>query len=769
MGKGNKSKANIQRNVDNLSSFIEGVSVKKGITQRELAYGILVALIEYLVQDIKEDKNNHLEIFQKYTEDSKTLNITNMNDAHHKYEGNVKKTSKLTIKSKGKKNTREDEENLEKTKLILYRLKLLQIFDFDESERVALVNGNVYNSDSDREGDNFIKDFIKHINNACVVRDNDPCVMNVEDMKFIFTSCINHKAFEKYIKNTMNTLLNISVNDEYQGLLDIIYQCGVSPILNRHMIIALIQNKNQETCLLVIKTVKPKMLGEIANYQIICLLVQNDFFDCIKPLKTYLDCVQRDGKTALHLAVEENQVKVVEFLLKSGVDVNKTTQDGDSALHIAVRKKNKEALAELLEFEKLQIDIKAQNGFTPLHTAAGEGSNMEVIRRLLDKRIELLFDREESSNTALHIAAGYGHKNNLIALIACSGQENAQKIINLQNDKNETPLFIASARGHHDIVKILLTHGADTSLSDSSGNTALHVAAISGHVQVVKQVLLSSTASKVANKKNTAGNTPLFCAITSREPGVITQLFPITSKVCEIKNNNEEGILHVAVASDDLASVECVLGLIKKSNLGNNIIKALLLKKNKAGKTLLHVAVHLKNFDILQLICKWMKEYCTRSEFQEIVNTKDCESKTPFDYINVLDPSEDDIRNFLKNKGAKNGCDIPEQKPYIPKMTYKSGGALVGLSIGLVLIVGMDCFIEGLFPGIFFNMYYSMISASVSIILLCICIGVGYYLGNQCHMENKEHQYKMNSVTASSVSLNQVIQELQATSFHGKV
>ena len=102
-------------------------------------------------------------------------------------------------------------------------------------------------------------------------------------------------------------------------------------------------------------------------------------------------------------------------------------------------------------------------------------------------------------------------------------------------------------------------------------------------------------------------------------------------------------------------------------------------------------------------------------------------------------------------------------------MTYKSGGALVGLSIGLVLIVGMDCFIEGLFPGIFFNMYYSMISASVSIILLCICIGVGYYLGNQCHMENKEHQYKMNSVTASSVSLNQVIQELQATSFHGKV
>lgn len=61
--------------------------------------------------------------------------------------------------------------------------------------------------------------------------------------------------------------------------------------------------------------------------------------------------------------------------------------------------------------------------------------------------------------------------------------------------------------GHIDIVKLLLTHGADVKVQDSDGNTAAHRAGQNCHLDIVN--LLLQTDQTLANCLNNRGQTPL--------------------------------------------------------------------------------------------------------------------------------------------------------------------------------------------------------------------------------------------------------------------
>lgn len=53
-------------------------------------------------------------------------------------------------------------------------------------------------------------------------------------------------------------------------------------------------------------------------------------------------------------------------------------------------------------------------------------------------------------------------------------------------------LFILSALGHEQVVKLLLRRGADEFHQDNDGNTALHKAVQNNHQNVIKLLLDSS-------------------------------------------------------------------------------------------------------------------------------------------------------------------------------------------------------------------------------------------------------------------------------------
>ena len=76
--------------------------------------------------------------------------------------------------------------------------------------------------------------------------------------------------------------------------------------------------------------------------------------------------------------------------------------------------------------------------------------------------------------------------------------------------------------------RLLLAAGCDKDKADKDGDTPLHVAAAEGHEEVVRQ-LLAACFDK--DKANDGGMTPLFCAAQEGHEGVVRELL---SSFCDV-------------------------------------------------------------------------------------------------------------------------------------------------------------------------------------------------------------------------------------------
>ena len=110
------------------------------------------------------------------------------------------------------------------------------------------------------------------------------------------------------------------------------------------------------------------------------------------------------------------------------------------------------------------------------------------------------FDLEE---TPLHVASRRGHADIAQLLLEHGADRNAQ------NNKSHTPLHLSSDCGHVAVVRILLDHGADKEAQDIFGRNPLSDASARGHAEVA-QVLLEHGAD--VNTKDSFNRTPLYYA-----------------------------------------------------------------------------------------------------------------------------------------------------------------------------------------------------------------------------------------------------------------
>ncbi|PPS03815.1 hypothetical protein GOBAR_AA16852 [Gossypium barbadense] len=138
----------------------------------------------------------------------------------------------------------------------------------------------------------------------------------------------------------------------------------------------------------------------------------------------------------------------------------------------------------------LQTNRKGQ---TPLHIVARYGCSTTVkllIKSHADGDIEnlgmdelkavreMLRLKDEESNTALHVAARYGHVGVVQALLELEEPDFPYSV----NKNHETPLYLAAEGGYGRSVTILLDKWKSTVHGGPHGRTALHAAVMSGDV-----------------------------------------------------------------------------------------------------------------------------------------------------------------------------------------------------------------------------------------------------------------------------------------------
>lgn len=232
-----------------------------------------------------------------------------------------------------------------------------------------------------------------------------------------------------------------------------------------------------------------------------------------------------------------------------------------------VAKLNKEMFAYLKEkdwenaFKKIEegadVNGKDEKGRTPAFYCV-ENGNFTILSNL-DSAGKSKVDPNAVDNSGmslLHCAVLKKQESIITYLLkvrACTPRTQIEKT-------GATPLYDAARMGTYDMVKSLVTYGADPTVATKAGLTPLHQAAARGNLDMVKD-LVQAGADVNAIAEN--GRTPVFYAAARGKASTVNFLL---EKKAEINLADKDGMtpLHCAAASGNVALVKFLVS--KKAN-----------------------------------------------------------------------------------------------------------------------------------------------------------------------------------------------------------
>lgn len=186
-------------------------------------------------------------------------------------------------------------------------------------------------------------------------------------------------------------------------------------------------------------------------------------------------------------SIRAGDARAVERMLDENPALASATDSaGLPAITVAAYHRKPE-IAALLESRGAKFDI---------HSAALAGK-IDELRRLAASAPETLNSMSPDGWTPLHLAAFFGSRECVEALIEAGAKINERSENTMQN----MPLHAAAAGRHAEIVRILLERGAWVNARQHGGWTALHAAAQNGDVALAN-LLIAAGADVTARADN---------------------------------------------------------------------------------------------------------------------------------------------------------------------------------------------------------------------------------------------------------------------------
>jgi ankyrin repeat protein len=178
----------------------------------------------------------------------------------------------------------------------------------------------------------------------------------------------------------------------------------------------------------------------------------------------------RFGFTPLYFAISNNNVEMVRRLLKSGAAVNAKDKTGQTALVWAIRS-NQPALAKILISRDAELNSKTVAGKAPERRPPGAGGGSHGTGIVRGGWPDRGYQGEASGGLSpLLFAARDGRLEAAKLLVE------AHADVNQPDANNIPPLMMAITNNHFDVAKFLLENGADPKAVDPWGRTPLWTA-----------------------------------------------------------------------------------------------------------------------------------------------------------------------------------------------------------------------------------------------------------------------------------------------------
>lgn len=227
------------------------------------------------------------------------------------------------------------------------------------------------------------------------------------------------------------------------------------------LLLELIQMAIESRMQALAKLVIRKSMHVVFNYKMLAsLAISSDHLAAEMMLEDSRET--RDPSSIQELllsATKEGHTRVVELILKKGVDPNVKDKVNATPLHWAAWSGNTPTMALLLK-EGAKVDAKDRSMETPLHWAA-KADRVAAITLLLQVHANI-YSEDELGRTPLHEAARHGQKA-AIKLLLESGAK-----INSKDKRDMTPLDLARRAGDIGSVNLLLERGAVRAVTNTT-------------------------------------------------------------------------------------------------------------------------------------------------------------------------------------------------------------------------------------------------------------------------------------------------------------
>nr|XP_018668743.1 ankyrin repeat domain-containing protein 17 isoform X3 [Ciona intestinalis] len=232
---------------------------------------------------------------------------------------------------------------------------------------------------------------------------------------------------------------------------------------------------------------------------------------------------EQSNKRSLVEACSEGDVGTVRALLCEGRSANETTEDGESLLSLACS-------AGYYELAEVLLSV-------PPYTHESQYLTCDAGYQLGNK-------------INSHFLSVLNQQLTKVLLTMHANVEDC-------GAKGEcTPLMEASSGGYSDIVRLLLSHGADVNATSNTGNTALTYACCGGYEDVVR-LLVDAGAELECHNEN--GHTPLMEAASGGHVAVAEVLLARGAGINTHSNEFKESALTLACYKGHLQMVRFLL------------------------------------------------------------------------------------------------------------------------------------------------------------------------------------------------------------------
>eukprot|EP00163_Fabomonas_tropica_P030734 TRINITY_DN7081_c0_g1_i2.p1 TRINITY_DN7081_c0_g1~~TRINITY_DN7081_c0_g1_i2.p1 ORF type:complete len:1308 (+),score=122.01 TRINITY_DN7081_c0_g1_i2:275-4198(+) len=260
-----------------------------------------------------------------------------------------------------------------------------------------------------------------------------------------------------------------------------------------------------------------------------------------------------DGVQATFFVTEHRHYDCLSTLIQHGGKISALDSKGNSLMHIAARKGYGDITELLLEHGGIPT-LRNDEGNSPVFVAV-HSNHPDIVKIFMDHGAQPS-DRNGSGNTLWHEATHCGN----------------QEIVDIvqQEMVSAGALWRAVQSGREEVVRKALERHVDVNYrNQGTGHTLLHEAARQGHHNIVS-LLIEHGADIDSVTEDRERNTVIACAVKSGNVQLIAMIAEMTSNL-SVCNANGHSLVHIAVLTNNVRCLRQVLDYKLDFDSGDNL------------------------------------------------------------------------------------------------------------------------------------------------------------------------------------------------------